>query len=170
MDIARPQVLEGKSMSKSPVWIDKFAAEINKFKLKFGDKAFKKNKLEFRLKVAKRVESFSGDCDECKRFRVEIKNLIGKIGDPITAKEEGKKHSRVFRTITEHLQKDHKLVTEKENLQKWLPIGLIMGIVLGSSIGVPGVGVGVGIVIGLTVGAAIGTSLDVKAKKRDRVI
>lgn len=157
-------------MSKSPDWIDEFAAEINKFKVKFGDKAFKKNKLEFRLKVAKRVESFSSDCDACKRFRGEIKKLVGKMGDPITTKEEGKKHSRVFRTITEHLQKDHKLVTEKENLQKWLPIGLVMGIVLGASIGDPGVGVGVGIVIGLTIGAAVGSSLDAKAKKRGQVI
>ena len=157
-------------MSKSPKWIDAFATEINEFRNKFGEKAYKKNKLDFRLRVAKRVESFSGDCDECKRFRGEIKEIVGKMRDPITTKEENKKNSRVFRTITEHLQKDHKLATERENLEKFLPIGFIMGIILGSTFGDPGVGFGVGVALGLVIGAAVGSSLDAKAKKRGLVI
>ena len=161
-------------MSNSSDWYDEIAGEIRRYRDKFGEKAYKKYKLDFLLRMAKRVDSFSVGCDECQRFRGEITKLVRNLGDLATTKEERKNHSRVINTMTKHLQKLHKLVITGENVGKLtgmvMVFGISFGVVFGTVIGNVGLGITFGMVIGLMVGAAIGASLDTRAKKEGRIM
>ena len=142
---------------------------------KFGEKAYKKYKLDFLLRMAKRVDSFSGGCDECQQFRGEITKLVRNLGDPATStKEERKNHSRVINTMTKHLQKLHKLVIAGQNVGKLtgmvMVFGSSFGVVFGAVLGNVSGGITFGMIIGLIIGAAIGASLDARAKKEGRII
>ena len=173
-------------MSNSSDWYDEIAGEIRRYRDKFGEKAYKKYKLDllvplekykldFLLRVAKRVDSFSVGCDECQQFRGEITKLARNLGDPATStKEERKNHSRVIDTMTKHLQKDHKLVMARENVGKLagmvMVFGSAFGVVIGVKLGNVVFGITFGTGIGLMIGAAIGASLDAKAEKAGRII
>jgi len=158
-------------LSNSSDWYDEIAGEISRYRDKFGEKVYKKYKLEYLLRVAKRVNTFSVDCDECQHFREEITKLVKNLGDPASlTKEERKNHSRVINTTTKHLTKHHKLISAGQ----YVGIGVGLGLVFGAAFGIVfedvGFGIAVGAGIGLVIGAVIGTSLDAKAKKKGRVI
>ena len=158
-------------MSNSSDWYDEMAEKIRKFRDKFGEKSYKNYKLEYGLRVAKRVDSFSAKCDECSDFREEITEFVGNLAEPTSStKGERKNRSRVIDNVTDHLLKRHRLVTKGQYVGKWPPIGLIMGILFGVTVGDGGVGVVVGMVAGVIIGAAIGTLLDTIAKKKGRII
>ncbi len=156
-------------MSNSSDWYDEIAGEISRYRDKFGEKVYKKYKLEYLLRVAKRVNTFSVDCDECQHFREEITKIVKNLGDPTSStKEERKNHSRVINTITKHLTKHHKLISERQ----YVGICVGMGLVIGAAFGIvfESIGIALGSGIGLIFGATIGSLLDAKAKKKGRVI
>ena len=69
-------------------------------------------------------------------------------------------------SITQHLQKEHKLVTEGH----YMGIGMMMGTGIGTAIGAGTDNTVIGTTFGMAIGTAIGSYLDKKAKKEGRVI
>jgi len=125
------------------------------------------------LRIAKRVDEFSSYCGECQTFQGEINrltqdlNYAAQVSTSVQmSKEEHKSYFKTINTITKHLQKQHKLVTEGHYIGICMAIGTGIGVALGAALGNPGVGPGIGIAIGV----AIGAYLDKKAKKEGRVI
>ena len=68
--------------------------------------------------------------------------------------------------ITNHLQKQHKLVTDGY----YMGIGVAIGSGIGVALGAVMDNVGGGIPIGVGVGLAIGAALDAKARKEGRIL
>jgi len=162
-------------MAKPGDWYDGIVDSINSYKDKFGPKAYKKNKLELLLRVSRRVDGFSNDCSECRENREGITKLVKNLGDPASStKEERKKHSKAVNTITEHLKRHHKLVIEGQYIGILVPMGLALGIsfgvAFGKAFGDVGDGLVFGMVAGIFVGVIIGTNLEVRAKKKGRII
>ncbi len=148
-------------------WYNDIVKEIDKHKDRFIEKDYKKYKLDLLLRAAKRVASFSVDCSECQNFQIEIKKLAENLGNLIqSSKEERKSYFRTIDNVIKHLQKQHKLLFEHENLGIWFTIGIVIGVSLGNLLDYIGAGIGFGLVIG----AAIGSYLDDKAKKDGKVI
>ena len=149
-------------------WYNRVAREIGIFQGSLNKKEAKKYKLDFLLKIAGRVDEFSGTCGECQLFQQEITRLIQELSLLIQmpGKEGIKSYRRSIDKITKHLQKVHKLVTKGYYVGIWMAIGTGIGVALGAALGNPGIGPALGIGIGL----AIGTYLDRKAKKEGRVL
>ena len=149
-------------------WYNRVAREIGIFQGSLNKKEAKKYKLDFLLKIAGRVDEFSGTCGECQLFQQDISQLIQDLSLLIQmpSKEGLKKYRRSTGSITKHLQKVHKLVTKGYYVGICMAIGTGIGVALNAALDIPGIGPALGIGIGL----AVGSYLDRKAKQEGRVL
>ena len=159
--------MEMNVMETRSDWYHRTAQTINSHKITLEKKAVKKYKLDLLLRLAAKVDNFANICGECQNFKQEITRLTASLGGAVQlSKEERKSYSRSLNTITKHLQKEHKLVTEGHYLGIGMMIGAGIGTILGNVLDNTGIGTPLGIAIGL----AVGSYLDKKAKKEGRVI
>ena len=149
-------------------WYENVAREIKTYQDTLNKKEAKKLKLDLLLRVARRVDEFSGYCGECQTLKQEITMLVAELGNLIhlPSKEAHRKHTRAINGMVKHLQKGHKLVTEGHNIGIWIGIGMAIGAGLGVALGNPAIGPAIGIAIGV----AVGSYLDKKAKQEGKVI
>ena len=152
-------------------WYEETASTINSYQISLGKKDRKKYKLDLLLGLTRRVADFSPECGECQLFQQEITTIVKELGNLAYLPKQASKqaHKRYFKTIsqiTKHLQKKHKLVTEKQHFGIWIGIGMAIGGALGTALKNPGIGTALGIALGL----AIGSYLDRKAREEGRVI
>jgi len=149
-------------------WYNRTTTEINLYQDTSNKKVSKKYKLDLLLRVANRVDGFSSYCGECQMFQQEVTSLAQDLGNLIQlpGKERRKDHIKKLDNIVKHLKKEHKLITEGQNLGHWMAIGSGIGVAIGAGAD----NVGVGIPIGIAIGLAIGSYLDKKAEKEGRVI
>ena len=148
-------------------WYNKVVKEVNSYKDRLNQKEQKKYKLDLLTRLAGRVDEFSTICGECQYSQQEIAQLTKDLGDLVqTSKEKRKSYSKRINSITKHLQKEHKLVTEGQYMGMWGGIGTAIGVGIGAGAD----NVGIGLPIGIAIGVAVGKYLDNKAKKEGRVI
>jgi len=159
-------------MEVGSAWYNRVATEIDQYRIRLGEKDFKKYKLDLLVRMAKRVDGFSHTCGECETFKQEITGLVQEMSLLIQmpSKEGLKNHTKSVNRLLEHLKKVHKLVEKGHYLGMGIGIGMAIGAALGSAIGAamdsPGVGTGVGIALGV----AVGLYLDRKAREEGRVL
>jgi len=161
-------------METHSAWYSGINKQVNKIKDLKGEKNLRKYKLNYLLCIAERVDSYSGFCSECQSFQKEITEIVADLSEFVqipddSARMPKEKHRVYFKTvnkITSHLQKQHNLVIEGQNLGLWISIGTAIGVAIGASSD----SIGFGIPIGIAMGTAVGTYLDNKAKKEGRVI
>jgi len=149
-------------------WHDKTSKEITLHQDNLNKKEAKKYKLDLLLRLTKRVADFCPECGHCQLFQQEITTLTQDLGNLIQMpdKQRRKNYRKKINHIVKHLQSEHKLITQGQNLGLWISIGTAIGVAIGAGMG----NVGGGIPIGLAIGTAVGIALDAKAKKEDRVI
>lgn len=135
-----------------------------------SNKESKKYKLDLLLRIARRVDDFSPECGNCQLFQQEITKLVQDLGFMLQApnpnKEGRKRYSRAINNIVKHLQKEHHLVSDGQNMGIWMAIGVGIGTALGAALKNPAIGTALGVAIGL----AVGSYMDKKAKKEGKVI
>jgi len=154
-------------------WYDGVVGQVGTYKAILSQKDHKKHRFDLLVRVAKRVASFSPTCGGCQNSQGEITMLVKDLSFLLhSPKEKRKSHAKVLKIIVKHLQKHHKLVTEKQNRT----MGMTLGVGIGAGIGA-GVSAafdtsynGLAVVLGIFVGSAIGRALDAKAKREGRVI
>ena len=149
-------------------WHDKTSKEITLHRETLSKKDAKKYKLDLLLRVAKRIADFSFECGGCQLSQQEITTLTQDLGNLVQMPDKGgrKRYLKKINRIVKHLQSEHKLVTQGQNVGLWIAIGSGIGVALGAGMD----NVGGGIPIGIAIGTAVGIALDAKAKREDRVI
>ena len=148
-------------------WYNRVVQEINLHENVLNKKDYKKYKLDFLLRLATRIDSFSSLCGKCQMLQPEITRLTGDLQNiSLMSKENRKSYFKTIGNITKHLQKQHKLVTAGHYLGICISIGTGVGVAIGAALGNPGIGPAIGIALGV----AVGSYLDRKAKKEGRVI
>jgi hypothetical protein len=149
-------------------WYDDISKQIDQLKLTLNEKDYKKYKLGMLLCLAERIAEFSPECGQCQIFQQDISTLTQDVGNTIQLADKGKRkaHLKTINDITNHLRKQHKLVTEGY----YMGIGIAIGTGLGVALGAAMPNIGAGIPIGVGIGMAIGAALDAKAKKEGRVL
>lgn len=162
-------------MSNPGEWYDTVVDLIDRYKTKYGEKAYKKNKLELLLRVSRRVDGFSEDCSDCRLHRDGVTTILKNIGDPTNStRDERKKHSRAINTITKHLKRHHKLVIAGQYIGILVAmgqaLGLSFGVAFGKAFGDVSDGLVFGMVAGIIIGVVVGTNLEARAKKKGRII
>lgn len=149
-------------------WYEGIAKRISELNNNLGEKVYKKYKLDLLLCMAQRVAEFSSECTQCQAFRQDITTLARNAGDEVqmSDRKSRKAYFKSINSIVDHLQRQHKLVTEGY----YLAIGMVLGSGMGVALGAAMDNIGSGVPIGVGVGIAIGVALDAKAKKEGRVI
>lgn len=155
-------------MNNKNDWLDGIKKQIDPLKNTLSEKDYKKYKLRFLLCLAERVTQFSHECGQCQPFQQDISTLSQDISNLIQLadKERTKSYFKSLDKITNHLQKEHKLVKEGYYIGIWMGIGTALGL----PFGIPFGNIAIGIPIGIAIGAAIGSYLDSKARKEGRII
>ncbi len=88
------------------------------------------------------------------------------VHSPNPSKDVRRRYFRGISSMVRHLQKEHHLVSEGQNVGIWIAIGVGAATALGVALENPGVGTAIGVAIGL----AIGKYMDKKAKSEGRMI
>ena len=155
-------------MANTNEWLNSIKDQINTLKSTLSEADYKKYKLSLILCIAERVAQFGYECGQCQLFKHDIPTLIQGIGNLIQMhdKERQKSYFKSIDRITNHLQKQHKLVNEGY----YMGIGIAIGSGIGVALGVALERVGLGIPIGVAIGLSIGAALDAKAKREGRII
>ena len=137
-------------------------------------------KLSLFLRVARRVASFSTNCEECRNLQSQISKLSKDLVDsPEITSKEYQNYRTTIRSITKHLRRKHGLVGEKQYVKRFVSIGAAFGLsfvisgyvlinfgitLLALSMTLPA------LVIRIISGYTVGYFLDKRAKKQGRVI
>ena len=160
--------MNGAVMSNKNDWLDDIKRQIILHKDTLSEKEYKKYKLRLLLCLAERVTQFSSECGQCQMFQQDISTLVQDVSNLIhlTDKQRQKVYFKSVDRITNHLQKQHKLVNEGYYMGIGIAIGSGIGVALGAILDQFGGGIPIGIGIGLAIGAA----LDAKAKKEGRLL
>ncbi len=153
-------------------WYNRIATEISGYRITLGRKDSKKYRLDQLLRIARRVDDFSGICGECQGYQQQITRLVNDLAMMIQIpdKEGYKKHIKAITDLTEHLKNVHKLVDKGHYMGIGIGIGMAIGGGIGAALGAvadsPGIGIGIGAGLGLVVGAY----LDRRARAEGKVI
>jgi len=116
-------------------WHEDIEKEIGSLKEKMTKGDYKLFEVDLLLRVAKRVTSFSSDCEYCQSHRNDISNLVTDLGNlPKMTEEEVADYGRTFRSIIKHLEKHHGLRRSVPN--PFIPLGIALVVILISLIAV----------------------------------
>jgi hypothetical protein len=161
-------------------WYEGIAKEISELEDRLKPLDQRRYKLTLLLRVAKRIDGFSLDCEECQGLKSQITGLSKNLtySPQMTGKEYGS-HLTTIKNINSHLKQKHKLVDERQYIKRFVSIGVAFGLSL-VIIGYILLNFGITIlVLSITlpalitrvlIGYAIGYFLDKRAKRQDRVI
>jgi len=116
-------------MSPKNDWYENIEREISSLEEKMTKGDYKLFEVDLLLRVAKRVTSFSSDCEYCQGHRNDISNLVTDLGNlPKMTEEEVAGYGRTFRSILRHLNKHHGLHRSVPN--PLIPLGIALVIPL----------------------------------------
>ncbi|MDP8207474.1 MAG: hypothetical protein P9L92_12475 [Candidatus Electryonea clarkiae] len=116
-------------MNTQDNWLIEVNRKIERGKINFPEREYKKYKIDKLQRIAKLVSEMSYDCTECKGYRVDIDQLADNLDQLILNPEEHKKnHFGTIKKITDHLTKKHK-IKKKGSLIKNVGLGSIILIV-----------------------------------------
>jgi len=155
-------------MNSKSDWLNSIQKQIALLKDTLSEKDYKKYKLRLLLCIAERVTQFYPTCGQCQIFQQDISTLIQDVGNltQLADKERQKSYLKSIDKITNHLQKQHKLVNEGYYIGIGMAIGSGIGVALGAALEKFGGGIPIGVGIGIAIGAA----LDAKAKREGRIL
>jgi hypothetical protein len=159
-------------MTNNNEWLDGIKKQLNLLKDTLSERDYKKYKLRLLLCLAERVTQFFDECGKCQIFQKDISALIQDAGNlvQLSDKQRQKSYFKSMDNITNHLEKQHKLVKEGYYLAICIAIGTALGVGLGAAFEQTGGGIPIGVGTGVAIGAAIGAALEAKAKKEGRIL
>jgi hypothetical protein len=141
------------TMEVGSQWYNGIVTEVSQYRLTLGPKNAKKYRLDQLLRVAKRIDDFSGLCAECQAFQAEISRLVKDLGliTQMPDRDKLKKYLQAIHQMTEHLKKVHHLVDKGHYTGIGIGIGMAIGGGIGTALGAaldnPGIGTGIGIAL-----------------------
>ena len=122
-------------MSETNTWYQDIEKQINSLKEKMGKGDSQLYELDLLSRVAKRVDSFSSDCEHCQAHRSDISNLVTNLESLPMTNEDVADYGKTFRSILRHLKKNHGLDKSLPNPVPYLiaaPLLFIVSSVMGS--------------------------------------
>ena len=167
-------------MENREVWHTDISGQIEELRDQLSIEEEKRYKLAVLLRLTRRVVDFSVDCQYCQDLKGSIRALYKMLRDtPHMSSGEYKEYLAVFKGITKHLKKEHKLVDERQYLKRFVSLAATFGLTL-IAFGYVLLNFGITIlVLSITLpalfvrmifGYTIGYLLDKRAKKQGRVI
>lgn len=149
-------------MNKSK-WYKDTIGKVDRLLTKLNPGTIRKYKVDSIKRVILRVEEFTHqNCNECENHKQSIDQLLaisedmskGKLIDP-------KEYKVIYKKVLRHLKKDHGLVEERQYINQWIILGLIIGLAF-TFLHIYAVS------FGLILGIGIGALLEADTKKKGK--
>ncbi len=141
-----------------------------------------RRKLRFPLlrRLVKRVDGFSGECEECQKLKHKFEVLCGYLANhQQIARPEYQSYQATMRSIVYHLKRKHRLVNEKQHIKRLVSASFLFGLFF-VMLGYVLLNFGITLLaLSITIPAlfarvifsyTIGYLLDFRAKRQSRVI
>lgn len=90
-----------------------------------------RRKWQFPLlgRLARRVDSFSDECQQCHKLKYKIEVLCGYCANPQqTTRSNYQSYQNTIDNIVQHLRRKHRLVNEKQNIKRLVWASLLFGL------------------------------------------
>ena len=113
--------------------------------------------------------SLAPNCEECSKQLQDVEVYLTQLKKKVNHSEEidYKKHKLHYHTISNHLTKQHEIITSGYYLSIFMSIGSGLGLVFGMLIFDNMI---LGLVFGAAIGVAVGSLLDANSKKKGKVL
>jgi len=140
----------------------------------------KRYQLPQLLRLARRVTTFSNECEICRSLQAKIAQLSENLPDqlPMT-RQHLKEYLYVIKSIIRHLKRSHRLVEERFYIKRYVFIGFTFGILV-VLLGLILINFGITLLaLNITVaalitrvmfGCAVGYFMDRRARRQGRVL
>ncbi|HEX79332.1 MAG TPA: magnesium transporter [Dehalococcoidia bacterium] len=167
-------------MNKEQDWYEKINKHITMLENQSGFLDRKKWHFPLLSRLAKRVDSYSDECQECHRLKYEIEVLCGyHANSQQTTPSNYQSYQTTIKSIVQHLKRKHRLVNEKQNIKRLVSASFLFGLffimlgyllfnfgitLLALSITIPA------LFIRVIFSCTVGYLLDLRAKRRGLVI
>lgn len=113
--------------------------------------------------------SLAPNCEECSKQLQDVEEYLTQLKKKANHSEEidYKKHKLHYHTISNHLTKQHEIITSGYYLSIFMSIGSGLGLVFGMLIFDNMI---LGLVFGAAIGLVIGTTLDANARNKGQML
>ncbi|MCK4956426.1 MAG: hypothetical protein KAS49_02235 [Candidatus Cloacimonetes bacterium] len=108
-------------------WSNDIQDKINLYRR--NEESYRNLKLNLLLRIIKKIDVLSLDCEQCQNFKKDITRLTDKI--EIEKKEE---YLTLIDRIVKHLKKKHHIKKEEDIISVWAIYGLAVGTTVGELI------------------------------------
>lgn len=154
---------------------ERLLQSIAELKQRLDVKQVKRYNLDLTEKIIGRLASFAGECEKCRKSLCELEAAVSMLSrsPDKPGKADTAEYFKQIQTVTNHLQQQHKLVTDGYYTSVYMSFGVAIGLALGVAFSQAiknTAFIGIGLPIGIAIGMAIGTSMDAQAKKNGLVI
>lgn len=142
--------------------------EMKSNKGKSTNKYFKRIDFDFLERLWDRLNGYSDNCSICMELIPQINSLIEYIysnQNQLDSKYIAE-YNKMLITVTNHLEKEHKLIREGHYIGMYMPLGVCFGVTFGIIFN----NISIGISFGMLFGVAIGSLMDADAKKKGKII
>lgn len=118
-------------MDNSDEWTRKVASEISKAEEHITPSDQQHYRLPLLLRSARRVATFSPECEVCQSLQSQIINLSANLADlPRMTRRSLGTYLDVVKGIAKHLKRTHGLVEERQYVKRYVFVGFTFGISL----------------------------------------
>jgi len=148
-------------------WYYSTISELDNIELVAGNKSGRQYKIDQMRRMARRIDEYTSSCSECEQYREEFSNLINNVELHLQkkSKEALKKYRTGLKDIQSHLTARHKLI----NKGHYTIVGFNFGIAIGTAI-VSVMDSKLYIIASIATGLITGYILDIRARRKDRII
>lgn len=164
-----PFFTKGSEIKMNNEVLEKLLHHVTKLKQGLEVKQTKIFQVELLEHVITRLSSYSQNCTLCENNLKELYTLIEQLTkqNGQFQKRDLKEYRQLLRTITAHLQKEHKLVTPNYYMTLFMSLGMGVGVAFAF---VMSWNIAMGVSFGILFGVVIGMLMDEDAKKKGLVI
>lgn len=147
-------------------WYNAATETIEKLKQTLPPRESKEYRLDKLGAIARRIDEFALSDSVCAGYQKTVDEMLAELPGAPLPYARNKIYICTIGTMTNHLKKAHRLVSEGE----YLGLGLVVGLILGMAVGLIIGNTQLAAIAGLVLGLIAGLSLDAQAKRNGRII
>ncbi len=117
---------------KCSAWYYQVSKIINDQKENLYKRDFKFFQVDVLLKLAKKIDHYSSECNECNNYKKEILELSEQIPELLNNSLKGRREfEKNIDKYRNHLKRKHKLMPERYYISLYSLLGTVIGITVG---------------------------------------
>ena len=126
-----------QDLDPGSLWYQRIVEKLHPYTDLKDPRLAKKFRLDQLLRFARRVDGFSGTCDDCRNYKSEISGMVDELGNTIQANDKSTMvpYFNDIDSIKKHLKETHHLLDDHHYLTLFSSIGTALAIGTSTALG-----------------------------------